>query len=140
RMLSAGRATSAATLEIVDDAGEPVPQGEVGRVRFRIREDIPMRRVIGQEHDDVGRTVYPGDVGRLNEDDELFILARWREKVHRGAYDVLNAEVESVLLEHPAVLDAAIAAVPDRRLGEEVGALVVTDGSIDEESILEFCM
>src|SRR5690606_30923102 len=52
RMLSAGRATSAATLEIVDDAGEPVPQGEVGRVRFRIREDIPMRRVIeiGRAH------------------------------------------------------------------------------------------
>ncbi len=56
----------------------------------------------------------------------LLVMVPCREKdlVNRGGEKVSCAEVEGAVLEHPAVLEAAVFAVPDTRLGEEVRALV----------------
>jgi long-chain acyl-CoA synthetase len=66
-----------------------------------------------------------GDLGRLDEDGDLFIVDRKKELIIRGGYNVYPREVEEVLYDHPAVLEAAVVGVPHESLGEEVAALVV---------------
>jgi acyl-CoA synthetase (AMP-forming)/AMP-acid ligase II len=73
-------------------------------------------------HDGWFRT---GDEGYLDEDGYLFLTGRLKEMINRGGEKVSPVEVEEVLLQHPAVAQAAVFAIPHERLGEEVGAAVV---------------
>ena len=66
-----------------------------------------------------------GDLGYLDEDGDLFLVDRKKELIIRGGYNVYPREVEEVLYEHPAVLEAAVVGVPHESLGEEVAAIVV---------------
>jgi acyl-CoA synthetase (AMP-forming)/AMP-acid ligase II/acyl carrier protein len=66
-----------------------------------------------------------GDEGRLDGDGYLTITGRSKEIVNRGGEKVAPREVEEVLLDHPAVDETAVFAVPHPRLGEEVAAAVV---------------
>jgi acyl-CoA synthetase (AMP-forming)/AMP-acid ligase II len=66
-----------------------------------------------------------GDVGYLGADGYLRIAGRAKDMVVVGGFNVYPAEVEQVLAEHPAVLEAAAVGVPDERLGEVVVAFVV---------------
>lgn len=58
----------------------------------------------------------------------------------RGGENIGCAEVEAGLLEHPKVIEASVYAVPDERLGEEVGATIFTDGPLDEDELRGFLL
>jgi oxalate---CoA ligase len=81
-----------------------------------------------------------GDIGSLDRDGYLFIEGRDKEIINRGGTKISPREVEDVLLAHPAILEAAVFAMPDARLGEEVGATVVLSegASASEQEIREF--
>ena len=66
-----------------------------------------------------------GDEGFLDEDGYLFLTGRIKEQINRGGEKISPLEVEEVLLGHAAVAEAAVFAIPDERLGEDVGAIVV---------------
>jgi len=66
-----------------------------------------------------------GDLGYLDEAGDLFLVDRKKEMIIRGGYNVYPREVEEVLYEHPAVLEAAVVGVPHESLGEDVAAIVV---------------
>ena len=66
-----------------------------------------------------------GDLGYLDEDGDLFLVDRKKEMIIRGGYNVYPREVEEVLYQHPAVLEAAVVGVPHESLGEDVAAIVV---------------
>jgi acyl-CoA synthetase (AMP-forming)/AMP-acid ligase II len=66
-----------------------------------------------------------GDLGRLDADGYLFLLGRLKEVINRGGEKFSPREVDEVLLDHPAVLQAVAFAVPHPRLGEDVAAAVV---------------
>ena len=66
-----------------------------------------------------------GDLGYLDEQGDLFLVDRKKELIIRGGYNVYPREVEEVLYEHPAVLEAAVVGVPHESLGEDVAAIVV---------------
>ena len=66
-----------------------------------------------------------GDLGRLDEGGDLFLVDRKKEMIIRGGYNVYPREVEEVLYEHPSVLEAAVIGVPHETLGEDVAAVVV---------------
>lgn len=68
-----------------------------------------------------------GDEGYLDEDGFLILRGRVKEIINRGGEKISPAEVEGVLLDHPAVAQAAAFAVPDDLLGEDVGAAVVLE-------------
>jgi len=65
------------------------------------------------------------DVAYVDDDGYLFVVGRVDDVITRGGYKVHPAEVERTLREHPSVADAAVVAVPDERLGSEVGAAVI---------------
>ena len=73
-------------------------------------------------HDGWFRT---GDLGRLDEDGNLFVTGRLKEMINRGGEKILPGEVDEVFASHPAVLEAAAFAVPHPTLGEDVACAVV---------------
>lgn len=81
-----------------------------------------------------------GDLGRVDEDGYLYILGRRKEMINRGGEKVLPNEVDSVLLAHSAVGDAAAFGVPHPTLGEEVAAAVVAraGNSVTPEELRAF--
>ena len=82
-----------------------------------------------------------GDVGYLDEDGYLYLSGRLKEVIIRGGNNIYATDVEGVLYEHPAVLEAAVVGVSHDVLGEDVGAFVVTKPatSIDADELRAFC-
>jgi long-chain acyl-CoA synthetase len=68
--------------------------------------------------------LHTGDVVRIDEEGFVFVLDRAKDMLIRGGENVYCVEVENVLYQHPAVVDAAVIGIPHRVLGEEVGAVV----------------
>jgi long-chain acyl-CoA synthetase len=66
-----------------------------------------------------------GDMATIDEDGYFFIVDRKKDMIIRGGYNVYPREIEEVLYEHDAVSEAAVVAVPDESMGEEVGAAIV---------------
>ncbi len=72
-----------------------------------------------------GGWLHTGDLARVDEDGYFFIVDRKKDMIIRGGYNVYPREIEEVLYEHPAVLEAAVIGVPDTVFGEEVAASIV---------------
>jgi acyl-CoA synthetase (AMP-forming)/AMP-acid ligase II len=91
-----------------------------------------------------GEWVRSGDLGELDVDGYLYIRGRKKDMIIRGGNNIPATDVESVLYEHPAVIEAAVVAVPHDVLGEDVGAAVVLteegrrDG-VDATALRAFC-
>ena len=85
--------------------------------------------------------LHTGDLGDLDERGRLRITGRRSETIISGGENVSPAEVEAVLLEHPAVADAGVFGRPDPQWGEAVSAIVVPrdNGSADAEELRAFC-
>jgi long-chain acyl-CoA synthetase len=80
-----------------------------------------------------------GDIGCLDEDGDLFILDRAKDVIIRNGFNVYPREVEEALLQHPHVVEAAVVGVADQLHGEEIAAVIVTDGSApDTEELRAF--
>ena len=67
---------------------------------------------------------HTGDIGYLDQDNFLFIVDRAKDMIITGGFNVYSAEVEQVLLAHPAVQDCAVIGLPDEKWGERVTAVV----------------
>jgi long-chain acyl-CoA synthetase len=80
-----------------------------------------------------------GDLGRLDADGFLWVQGRISDMINRGGLKIYPDEVEEVLRLHPAVRDAAVAARPDRRLGEIPHAWVICDQQVDEAALSAWC-
>jgi acyl-CoA synthetase (AMP-forming)/AMP-acid ligase II len=142
-LLSAGKALPGNTLRIVDpESGEQLAIGEPGEIWVRSNQ-----RMIGYLNrpeatadtitaEDWLRT---GDIGRLDADGYLYIEDRLKDMIITGGENVYGPEVESVLIEHPAIADAAVIGVPDDFWGESVKAIVVTTTEIEPDELIEFC-
>ena len=86
-----------------------------------------------------GGTLHTGDLGRLDERGRLVVIGRKADTIVSGGENVAPAEVEAVLLEHPAVADAGVYARPDPEWGEAVTARVVLHRPADAEELRRWC-
>jgi acyl-CoA synthetase (AMP-forming)/AMP-acid ligase II len=71
---------------------------------------------------------HSGDLGYLDEAGYLQITGRIKDMIVRGGMNISAIEVEELLVQHPRISAAAVVGVPDDRLGERVGAFIVTTG------------
>jgi acyl-CoA synthetase (AMP-forming)/AMP-acid ligase II len=85
------------------------------------------------------RYAIPGDYATVDIDGSLHLLGRGSVCINTGGEKVYPEEVEEVLKTHPAVADAAVVGVPDRRFGEVVTAVVElrADATIDPDDLIE---
>ena len=109
-----------------DDQGNRLPAGEVGIVWFKASE-VPFeyykdRAKTESSYRDRHFTL--GDMGYVDEDGFLFLTDRSANLIISGGVNIYPAEIDAVLLEHPAVADAATIGVPNPEWGEEVLAVI----------------
>ena len=79
-----------------------------------------------------------GDVARLAEDGSLWIVDRIKELIKYKGYQIAPAELEALLLTHPAIIDAAVIGLPDEEAGEVPKAFVVAREPITPEDVSQF--
>ena len=132
-----GRAVRGVRLTILDDDGREVPTGQVGHiyvdngVGFTYHDDPEQTSAAFR-----GSRFSLGDMGYLDADGYLFIVDRAKDMIITGGTNVYPAEVEAVLLDHPAVHDVGVIGVPDADWGETVAAVVeVVDGRVADEAL-----
>ena len=116
------------TLEgkIVNEAGESLPVGEAGELLVKGAPVIKgyLNRPEATAETIVDGWLHTGDIGYFDEDGFLYLVDRAKDMILRGGENIYCAEVEGALYTHPAVLETVAFAVPDDRLGEEVGVAV----------------
>jgi len=142
---SVGRAT-AGVIHIVGDDGNELPANEVGMIyfsglaSFSYYNDPEKTR---SAYNDRGWATY-GDLGYVNEEGYLFLSDRRADLILSGGVNVYPQEIESVLMQHPAVADVAVIGVPDAEFGEVPKAVVeLRDGQVATpalaQEIVDFC-
>jgi len=124
---SAGKPIEGVELRVVDPAGEKdCAEGKVGEVWIRSLQN--MKGYWGNDSATqaafVGRWIRSGDAGYLRNG-YLFLHDRIKDMINSGGENIYPAEVENVLMLHPALADGAVIGVPDEQWGEAVKACVV---------------
>ena len=126
RLSSAGRPTPLTTVAIMDDEGNLLGPGQRGEIVARGPLVMAGYYKNPQASAEAARHGWhhTGDIGYLDEDNYLFIVDRAKDMIITGGFNVYSAEVEQVLLAHPAVQDCAVIGLPDEKWGERVTAVV----------------
>ena len=83
---------------------------------------------------------HTGDVGRIDEDGDLWVVGRVDDMVISGGENIHPVEVEDVLARAPGVREVAVIGAPDDRLGQRVVACVVADDGVTAEQLDAFCL
>lgn len=140
---SSGKVLPFVELSIRENGGaDALGPGEVGEICVRtpmMIEGYLNRGPLGAEEltpDGLFRT---GDVGYLDEDGYLYITDRLKDMIIAGGSNIYPAEIESVLVEHPSIIDAAVIGVPSDEYGEQPLAFCEAHEGADPESVLTFC-
>ena len=133
---TAGRPPRGTTVRILGEDGQEVPRGGVGRI-FVGNEMSFEGYTGGGGKEVVDGLLCSGDVGHIDSDGRLFIDGRDDEMIVSGGENVFPREVEDLLADHEAVLEAAVVGVEDAEFGQRLKAFVVLrDGvEIDEEGL-----
>jgi len=143
RLGSVGRPARGVQLQICDSDDRPLPPGEIGEICARgpnimlgywNRPDETAAALRGGWY-------HTGDAGYADEYGYVFLVDRLKDMIVTGGENVYSIEVERALLAHPAVAEAAVFAIPDRRWGEAVHAVVtLADGAqLEETDLVEHC-
>jgi len=142
RPASSGQCSAVLDLKIVDESGRTLPAG--GRGELMVRGTTLFRgywnRPEANAESFVDGWFRTGDVAYMDDEGFLFIVDRIKDLIIRGGENIGCGEVEAALLMHPDVLEASVYAVPDERLGEEVGATVYARGPVDVDQLREFLL
>ncbi len=140
---SCGPVLEGIEVRICDDHDQPVPVGQPGELQFRYEGFMlgywrQPELTAATLKDGWLRT---GDVGRLDEDGNLYILDRIKDMIVSNGYNVFPKEVELVLHEHPEVQQAAVVGLSHEVRGEDVHAFVVRrpESRVAADEILDWC-
>jgi acyl-CoA synthetase (AMP-forming)/AMP-acid ligase II len=143
RLRSVGRVLDDVVVQVAAPDGTVLPPntpGEVWLQTFRAMDGYwGAKEKTRVTIDDAG-WVHTGDMGFLDEGGYLFLVGRAGDMIIRGGENIAPDEVESVLYEHPDVLEAGVVGVPDEEWGERVvAAVVLREGSAGVDAIMEHC-
>jgi long-chain acyl-CoA synthetase len=136
-----GRAIGPFSVQAVDESGQVLPAGEQGRLCIEHKSlSQPFRYHQAQDKTEAsylgpGRFLI-GDIGKVDEQGYVYLLDRDSHMIISGGVNIYPAEIEQVLLAHPAVADVAVFGIPNDEWGEEVKAVVELMPGYDHEPAL----
>jgi acetyl-CoA synthetase len=129
---SMGKPTPGFDVQVVDESGQPVKAGDEGHIAVRVAPERPVGMFGGYYLDDEataaafhGGWYFTGDKGRRDEDGYFWFEGRSDDVITSSAYRIGPFEVESALIEHPAVAEAAVVGKDDPERTQLVTAFVI---------------
>jgi len=138
-----GLPISSTDIAILDDAGNPLPTGEIGEIAIRgpqVMEGYWQRPEETAQVMTADGFFRSGDIGFMDERGYVSIVDRKKDMVLVSGFNVYPNEVEGVVAMHPGVLECAVVGVPDSGSGEAVKLFVVRrDPDLTAESLMAFC-
>ncbi len=141
RLNSIGKPLPDVEIRVRDEANNFLPPGQVGEII--IRTPRIMKGYAGREDDAALAEGWraTGDLGWIDEDGYVFFAGRKDDMIIRGGENIAPAEIEAVLMSHPAVDEAAVIGVPSVEWGQTVKAFVVLrpGQQVSANSLREFC-
>ncbi len=127
-----GRPATGSDIRLIDDAGNEVPKGEAGEVvghsggMMKGYHGQPEKTREAEWFDPTGkRFIRTGDIGRFDADGFLILFDRKKDMIISGGFNIYPSDLEEVLRQHPAVLEAAVVGIPSAEWGESPAAFVV---------------
>jgi acyl-CoA synthetase (AMP-forming)/AMP-acid ligase II len=139
---SVGRLLANTRLRVVDPAsGRDLPVGETGEL-VAAGPQI-MKGYLGRPEETAGMLdadgwLHTGDLGYVDADGYVYVVDRVKELIKYKGLQVAPAELEAVLLSHPAIADAAVVGAGDEEAGEVPKAFVVTSQPLSEAEVMDF--
>jgi fatty-acyl-CoA synthase len=128
RVETVGKELPDVEVRIVDDENCPVPQGSVGELccrGYNVMKGYYKAREATAAAIDEGGWLHSGDLSVLDKDGYYAIVGRKKDMVIVGGFNVYPTEIEEELMKHPLIQEVAVFGVPDKDLGEVVGAAVI---------------
>ena len=119
-------------LKIFDDDGKELARGESGEIcgygagmmkAYYKREEQTAEIIVKDRH---GRSfLRSGDIGRIDEDGYLYIMDRKKDMIISGGFNIFPTDIETIIGEHPDVLDVTVIGIPHEKWGETPLALII---------------
>lgn len=131
--------------KVVDlgEGKEEVPMGELGELIIKGPQIMKGYWNMAEETAFTLRDgwLFTGDIARMDEDGYVYIVDRKKDMIIASGYNVYPRDVEEVLYEHPAIMEAVVVGVPDPYRGETIKAVVVckNNQTVSEEEIINYC-
>jgi len=125
---SVGKPIPDITLKLLDEDGNEVPRGEVGEIAYAKKRGSDrsyyrdLSATLAREAEGLART---GDLGKFDEDGNLYVVGRRKDVIIRGGQNIFPAEIESMLITHTSVANVTIVGMPDKVMGEKACAFVI---------------
>ncbi len=138
-LASVGQLVTCGDIRVMDDDGREVPTGQTGELWIGGPMVVPgyWDNPEATAREFVGGYWKSGDIGSIDAEGYVYVLDRKKDLINRGGYKVFCAEVESVLMGHPDVVEAALIAQPDDVLGEKGRAIVVPRAGVASPTLTE---
>ncbi|MEM8496701.1 MAG: class I adenylate-forming enzyme family protein [Pseudomonadota bacterium] len=140
---SAGMVMPVFDVKCVDEQGNDLPAGETGELCLRGVQVFKgyLNRPDATAETIVNGWLHTGDIGYVDEDNFIYLVDRAKDMVLRGGENVYSSEVEMIVYRYDDVAECAVFAVPDDRLGEEVGVAIYApqNPSLDVDVLRAFC-
>lgn len=137
-----GTVTASLELELVDAAGQAVPAGAVGQVRVRgpgvITQYFENREASGKAFRQ--GWFYPGDFACFTAEGALILQGRTDDMMIFDGMNIYPAEIENVLMQHPAVSDAAAFPIKSQEFQDVPAAAVILREAVSAEELKRFCV
>jgi acyl-CoA synthetase (AMP-forming)/AMP-acid ligase II len=139
-----GKPLDGVSVRVVDDDGAVVDAGDPGEIvvkGFNIMRGYFEDAEATAAAVDADGWLRTGDIGLIDQDGNLRITDRKKDMFIVGGFNAYPAEIEGLMLRHPAVAQVAVVGVPDDRLGEVAQAYVVrrAGAEVDEDALVEWC-
>ena len=142
---SMGKPVPGFVIDIVDDEGNKVPDGEEGQIAVKIKPVRPVglfkeywRNPEAMETSFYGDWYFTGDKAYKDSDGYFWFVGRADDVIISAGYRIGPFEVESALIEHPAVAESAVVASPDELRGEIVKAFIIlAPGYLPSDELVE---
>ncbi len=139
---SVGRPLAGQEVRILDEDGQEMDTGEVGTIYVRNHHLMGgyLKNEEATEEIRRGGWMTVDDLGYVDEEGYLYLAGRVRDMVISGGVNIYPAEIENVLMEHPAVREIAVIGVDDEAWGEALVAVVVVEEGegIDEQGLVDY--
>jgi acyl-CoA synthetase (AMP-forming)/AMP-acid ligase II len=128
-------------LRLVDDQMNDVPLGAVGEIATRCGHTMSGYEGMPERTAEAFRDGWfrAGDLARQDAEGYLYLAGRSQEMIIRGGENIYPLEVETVLMEHPAVGEAAVVGRSDPRWGEVVVAFVRVSAPVSPDDLVAHC-